>query len=120
MHQANGDLPVMMEGDGLSVRSVEFEGMRANMLEIPAGVDFTPALKGLPDDLCPAAHWGYVLEGSVNFRSKDGTEEKVSAGEVFCLSAGHTAWTTEAVKFFEVSPAAEMEQLLNHVKGASG
>lgn len=115
MHQTAGELTVRFEGGGASVKSVPCAGMLASLLEIPAGADFTPALKGLPDDLCPSPHWGYVLSGSINIRYKDGTEETTTAGELFYWPAGHTAWTTECVKFFELSPEKEMTQLLDHI-----
>lgn len=117
MHQDTSEMQVMMEAGGLSVRSMPAAGMLCSILTIPAGTDFTPALKGLPDDLCPAPHWGHVLKGSIHFRHADGTEETIKAGDSFYLPAGHTAWTTEDVTFFEIGPEQEMRQLLDHVSG---
>ena len=33
------------------------------LISVPAGTDFGPLLKGLPNDRCPCPHWGYVLKG---------------------------------------------------------
>jgi hypothetical protein len=117
MHQSLSEMKVMMEGGGASVRSMPCAGMLVSVLTVPAGTDFSPALKGLPDDLCPSEHWGYVIEGSFHVRYADGTEETTKAGESFYWPAGHTAWTTEDVKFFEVSPEKPMRQLLDHITG---
>ena len=117
MHQDTSQMQVMMEGGGASVRSMPCAGMLASILSFPAGADFTPALKGLPGDLCPSPHWGHVLEGSIHIRYADGTEETTKAGESFYWPAGHTAFTTEDVTFFEVSPEKEMRQLLDHITG---
>lgn len=116
MHQTEPEMTVMLEGGGTSVRSLPCAGMLASILEIPAGADFTPALVGLPQDMCPSPHWGYMLEGSLHLRYADGTEETTKAGEAFYWPAFHTAWTTEKVRFFELSPEKEMTQLLDHLK----
>jgi hypothetical protein len=117
MHQSTGEMQVMMEGGGASVRSMACNGMLASILSIPPGTDFTPALKGLPDDLCPSEHWGHVLSGSIMIRYADGTTETTKAGESFHWPAGHTAISAEGCTFFEVSPEKEMRQLLDHITG---
>ena len=75
-------------------------------------------VKGLPDDLCQCAHWGYVTAGSINVRYADGTEETTRSGELFFWPGGHTGWTDEGVTFIEFSPAAEIRPVLEHL--ASG
>lgn len=118
MHQSEQDMQVVLEGDGTCIRSFSAGGMLSSLMEMPAGTDFTPALRGLPQNLCPSEHWGYVIEGSIHLRYADGTEETTSAGQVFHWPALHTAWTTEKVRFFEVGPHAEMTRLLDHVTSA--
>lgn len=120
MRNATNELKVMFEAGGASVRSLLAAGMYASIVEIPAGADFADALKGLPGDLCPSAHWGYVLEGAIHLRYADGSEETCEAGDVFHWPAAHTASTAVGARFVEVSPAAELTQLLDHMKSAAG
>lgn len=42
--------------------------------------DLAPAFAGLSDDRCQCEHWGYVLTGSVTFRTGVG-EETFDAGD---------------------------------------
>jgi hypothetical protein len=43
------------------------------------GTDLRAALAGLPDDMCPCPHWGYMLEGKLALRNEPG-----SAGSDSC------------------------------------
>jgi hypothetical protein len=90
-------------------------GMTAAYTEIPGDMDFTPLLKGLPDDLCHCAHWGYIVKGSIHIGYADGTEEVVKAGEVFYWPAGHTAWTDEDVAILDFSPEKEFAEVWAHI-----
>jgi hypothetical protein len=120
MHSNRDELQVMFEAGGASVRSLPAGGMLTSIVEVPAGADFTDALKGLPDDLCPSAHWGYMLEGSIHLRYLDGSEETTTAGEIFHWPAGHTAWTPDGARFVEVSPEHDVTALFDHMKSAAG
>lgn len=120
MHQLKEEIPVLMEGEGLRTSSTVQGGMAIGYAEIPAGMDVTPTLKGLPEDMCQCPHWGYVLEGAMHVRYTDGQEEVVSAGEVFYLPAGHTAWFDEDTKWVEFSPQEEFEKVIDHIQGQFG
>jgi hypothetical protein len=109
-------LPEEFGGEDLVSRGERWGELRARYIEFPAGVDVTPMMQGLPGDLCPCPHWGYVLEGSIHLRYADGTEEVSRAGELYHWPAPHTAWTEEPVTFVEFSPAEDMERVLDHVK----
>ena len=41
-----------------------------------ADADLAPLFKGLPDDRCQCAHWGYVIKGKVTFTFTDGTRRR--------------------------------------------
>lgn len=116
MHNTKEQLPVLMEGDGVSVRMVGWGDTAVSFMQMPAGMDLTPALKGQPDDLCQCPHWGYVLEGAVHVRYTDGTEEKVEAGNVYYWPPGHTVWFDQDTKFVEFSPEGEFREVINHVQ----
>ncbi len=120
MHQPKEELPVTMEGDGLSVRLVGWGDTAISFMQMPAGLDLTPALAGLPDDSCQCPHWGYVLEGAVHVRYSDGKEETVNTGDVYYWPAGHTVWFDEDTKFVEFSPEGGMREVLDHVQRQQG
>ncbi len=109
------DMPIEMQVGEIETKSLEGGGILARHIQLPAGTDFTPLLKGLADDLCQCPHWGYVLAGSIRVRYADGTEELNSAGDVYYWKGGHTGWTDEGVTFLEWSPTAEITPVLEHL-----
>ena len=104
-----------MQGGAIETRAVEWADQLLRHIDLPPGTDFTPLLEGLPGDMCQCPHWGVVLEGSINLRFADGTEEVVSAGEAFYWPSGHTAWTDEGVTFYEFSFTSEIRPVLEHI-----
>lgn len=115
MHASQSEMAVEIDAGEIQTRGEEWGGLSVRHLDLPAGADFTPLFKGLPGDCCSAAHWGYVISGSINVRYNDGTEEITQAGEVFHWPAGHTGWTTTGVVFVELSPADDIRPVLEHV-----
>jgi hypothetical protein len=115
MHAALIDIPLEMQVDGIETRGTTCGGIAVRHLDLPAGVDFTPLFKGLPNDRCPCPHWGYVLTGSITVQYADGTKETTSAGEAYYWPGGHTGWTDGGVTFLEFSPAAELEPVMEHL-----
>jgi hypothetical protein len=93
-----------------------WSGMEVGRADWPAGTDYGPLLKGLPDDLCQCPHWGYVISGSLEARYADGTEEHIEAGNAFYMPPGHTGRTEEGVTFIVVSPEKEAKATQAHVK----
>lgn len=109
-------IPVKMEAPGLVLRTLSGLGqMDVNYHELPKGTDFTPLLKGLPNDSCHCPHWGYVFEGAFRFVYDDGKEEVYEKGDVFFAPAGHTAMADEDLKFIDFSPTKEHVEVLSHV-----
>ena len=115
MHARFEQLPLEMKVDQIETRGIEWGEQSVRHLDLPAGTDFTPLFEGLPGGMCQCPHWGIVLEGSVHLRYADGTEEVTRAGETYYWPGGHTGWTDEGVVFFEVSPAAELRPVLEHL-----
>jgi hypothetical protein len=58
------DLPIVID-DGVQLRLRDENGMSVGFARLPAGADLRPATTGLPDDLCPCPHWGYMIKGRV-------------------------------------------------------
>lgn len=90
-------------------------GMAVGYVEVPAGADFTPLFEGLPHNMCPSPHWGYMVEGSMTVKYADGKEEAIKAGEVFYLPAPHTGKTAKGASFIDFSPEAEFTQVMDHI-----
>ena len=120
MHASFAQIPIEMQAGEIETRGVDWGGQLVRHIQLPPGVDFTPLFKGLPGDLCQCPHWGVVLEGSIHVRYADGTEEVTSAGETYYWPGGHTGWTDEGVTFYEVSPAAEITPVLEHLAAQMG
>ncbi|MFL5823398.1 MAG: cupin domain-containing protein [Solirubrobacteraceae bacterium] len=73
--------------------------------------DATPLLKGLPDDRCQAAHWGYIFKGRLTFRYAD-REEVYEAGDAYYAPPGHIPVVEAGTEAVEFSTAAEYAQTL--------
>ena len=77
-----------------------------------ADADPGELFKGLPDDRCQSAHWGYVIKGKVSFKTADG-EETFETGDAYYVGPGHTGEVglpgTEVVEF---SPSDEYAQTM--------
>jgi hypothetical protein len=111
------DLPTAHESLGEMIRGQEHGGMTSAYMQYPAGLDLRPLLEGLEGDHCQCPHWGFVIEGSIRVYYQDGTEELVSAGEIYYWPPGHTVVVEEAIRMVEFSPHDQMSQVLNHVVG---
>ena len=109
------DMPVEMEVGEIKTRAFEHDAVYTRHINLPAGTDFTPLLKGLENDLCQCPHWGYVVAGSITLRYADGTEETNHAGDAYVWPAGHTGWTDTGVTFIEFSPTSEITPVLEHL-----
>jgi hypothetical protein len=115
-HLAKENLPVGMKAAKTIMRSQSgLGGMAVAFNEVPAGGDMSPLFEGLPDNACPAPHWGYILEGVIRIRYVDGKEETVKAGEVFYWPAGHIPFVEKDLKIIDFSPEAEFNQLMEHL-----
>jgi hypothetical protein len=115
MHSDIAGIPQEMQADGIETRGVTWGDVLVRHIDLPPGVDFTPLFRGLPDDRCQCPHWGYVLRGAITVRYADGSEETSRAGDVFYWPGGHTGWTDEGVVFLELSPAEQLQPVLDHL-----
>ena len=92
----------------------EFDGVAVFCTRVPRGFDLDGMLRGLPDNLCPCPHWGYVLQGRMRVRYADGSEEEIKGGDVYYLRAGHTAVIEEDAVSVDFSPIGPWRQLMQH------
>lgn len=93
---------------GLSVQSMVCGDMVMAHLSRRIDHEIPHLAKGLPDDVCRAHHWGFVLKGSVIFEYLDGATERIAEGEAFYCSPGHVYTYDEDAEIIEFSPLMEM------------
>ena len=90
-------------------RSAEVAGQRIDFVSIRRSHDLAPMLKGLPDDRCQCAHWGYVFAGKLTWQFAD-HQEVYQAGDAFYAPPGHTPAAEEGTEFVQFSPADELRE----------
>lgn len=116
MHETKENLPILLQTPDATIRTARWSGMAVAYAQYAKGTDFTPAFKGLKDDMCPCPHWGYVLKGALLLRYSDGTEEVIKAGELWYAQPGHTARCEEDTEIIDFSPEQPFEQVVSHVR----
>lgn len=110
------EIPVVMESPGTIMRNQKgFGGMTVGYNELPAGTDVSPLLQGLTNNSCPCPHWGYVVDGEIQIKYDDGSNETLAAGDVFYMPPGHTALVTKDLKFLDFSPEKELDVVMEHI-----
>lgn len=112
------DDPPLAEDHGENFRNWQSErgGMIVGISQFPAGVDAAPLFKGLPNDMCQAVHWWYVLKGQMRVRSTEG-EELIGAGDAYYLEAGHVPYFEEDTEVVEFSSKTSYEATLEVAAG---
>ncbi len=90
-------------------------GYTAVFEKYTADADLTPFFKGLPDDRCQCAHWGYVISGKVTFKTADG-EETFEAGDAYYVPPGHTPMLYAGTEVVEFSPTDELQRTFEAVE----
>jgi len=111
------DVPVAIADGDVEVRVLDQEGLMVGFVRLPAGADLRPATVGLPDDLCPCPHWGYMLKGRVRMHTTDGHQD-FAAGEAFYWAPGHAPEALEDSEYVDFSPTHEFQRVLDHLTGA--
>ena len=111
------DVPVAIAAGDVEVRVLDQDGLMVGFVRLPAGADLRPATQGLPDDLCPCPHWGYMLKGRVRMHTKDGHQD-FAAGEAFYWAPGHAPQALEDSEYVDFSPSHEFRRVIDHITGA--
>ena len=94
--------------------TVEVEGYEGHMEKLEGGytvafekytadADLAEFFKGLPDDQCQAAHWGYVMTGKVTFKTASG-EETFETGDAYYVPPGSHASALRRHRDHRVQP----------------
>jgi hypothetical protein len=105
-------------------REEQLGGYTVNFVEFRQDIDGTPLLRGLPDDRCQCAHWGYVIKGKMTFRFAD-RDEVYEAGEAYYAPPGHAPVRHEpGTEIVQFSPADEMRKtqavMMTNMKALQG
>ncbi len=109
------DVPVVIEGGGVEVRLAEIGGgMTTSFIKLPAGADLGPMLVGLAEDSCQCPHWGYILSGRLQMRTKTGAE-LYEAGQAVYWAPGHVPVALEDTDYVDFSPTAEFMPVIDHL-----
>jgi AraC-like ligand binding domain len=97
------DLPIVFAELGIVTREAAMGEFDVTHEVLPANLDLAPLFKGLPDDRCPCAHWGYLLHGRVRVQYRD-REEIIRAGDCFYMEPGHLPIFEEESEWIVFSP----------------
>lgn len=123
MRIAKTDVPERINVPGATARQAREFGdasgygqFAGEYFSLAAGTDIAPLLKGLEGDLCQAPHWGYAIEGEVLVSYHDGSEEKVSGGDLFYWPPGHTVKVNKDAEIILFSPQEEHVKVVDHLK----
>jgi hypothetical protein len=106
------DVPVVIDDNGVEVRLRDEDGLSVGFVRLPAGADLRPATRGLPDDLCPCPHWGYMIRGRVRMHTLD--------GEAFYWAPGHAPEALEDSEYVDFSPTEEFRPVIDHITSGAG
>jgi hypothetical protein len=109
----DGTPPIEMGDLGTDWRG-DLDGYTAEFVTTKAAVDLTELLRGLPGDVCPSPHWGYVFAGRMWFRHADHVEE-FGPGEAYYIQPGHTAGAAAGSEFLIFSPTEVLAEVEEHM-----
>jgi hypothetical protein len=98
--------PVEVDNELIEGRYVELDGYTVGFETFKQDFDPAPLFRGLPDDRCQSAHWGYVLSGQLVFKYADHDETFV-AGDAYYGAPGHTPVVSAGTEVVEFSPTAD-------------
>jgi len=112
------DVPVALDDGNVELRMKEVGELTASFITLKQGTDLGPALVGLPDDLCPCPHWGYMLDGRLKMVTKDG-DEVYESGQAFYWPPGHAPVALTDCAYVDFSPTAEFADVIRHISGGS-
>jgi hypothetical protein len=110
------DVPVAIKDENVELRMTEVGDMTVSLIRLKKGTDLSPALVGLPDDLCPCPHWGYMLAGRLKMKTTHG-DEIYETGQPFYWSPGHAPVALEDVEYVDFSPTDEFAAVIKHISG---
>lgn len=127
MRISKRDVPVRIDVPGAVARQVTdfgdatgYGAIGGEYFSLVSGTDIAPLLAGLAGDLCPAPHWGYLIEGALTVTYSDGGQEEVRGGDLFYWPPGDTVRVGEDAEVILFSPQREHTAVLEHMQRKMG
>jgi hypothetical protein len=111
------DLPIAIDDGGVQLRMRDEAGLAVGFVRLPRGADLRAATKGLPGDLCPCPHWGYMIKGRIRMHTASGAQD-FEAGEAFYWAPGHAPEALEDSEYVDFSPTEQFRRLIEHITRA--
>jgi hypothetical protein len=110
-------VPIAIKDENVELRMAEVGEMTVSFIRLKEGTDLGPALAGLPDDDCPCPHWGYMLSGRLEMRTK--TDRDVyEGGQAFYWPPGHVPVALTDCEYVDFSPTEAFAEVIRHISGA--
>jgi hypothetical protein len=102
---------------GTGFRSVQWGDLEVGYTETDAG-DHTALYVGLPGDVCPCPHYGYMLKGRLRCRypGSEWPDEVAEEGDVYFFRAGHVLVYEEPSEVLELNPAYALQYMMDHIE----
>jgi hypothetical protein len=92
------------------------EMISGEYFSLAAGVDTTPVFQGLEGDQCQCPHWGFVLRGRITTTDAQGSQETVSADDLFYWPPGHNVRVDADADIIMFSPQHEHDVVIDHMR----
>lgn len=108
LRRSDGVVVFAQEGVG-EVRRVESGDVTAEFGRADRALDTTALFQGLPDDMCQCRHQGYVVSGSLTFKTTDGSFD-VAAGEAFDVPPGHIPIFSAGCEWVQFTATAQQRK----------
>jgi hypothetical protein len=111
------EVPIVVDDGETVVRQMEAGDMTVEMDRLEPNLDMDKLFKGLPDDMCQAEHWGYVIEGEMIYVTADGERIAAGPGEAYYVPPGHLPHTgSEGAHVVEFSKTADLAETMEVVE----
>lgn len=118
VNRSDAAVAIGAEGAEAEMRTFDLGQYTVAFARLDKGVDLGPALVGLPDDLCPCPHWGYMIKGRLLMRTTEG-DRTYEAGQAFYWGPGHAPVALEDCEYVDFSPTESFNHVLDHVRSAA-
>jgi hypothetical protein len=122
MRVAKGEVDIKMAIPGATIRQCRDFGdssgygkLSGEYFTLAAGVDTTPLFQGLEGDLCQCPHWGFVVRGDLTTTDAAGTQETVTANDLFYWPPGHNVRVNADAEIVMFSPQHEHSHVIDHM-----
>ncbi|WP_439578454.1 hypothetical protein [Elioraea sp.] len=122
MRVAKDDVDVRLQVPGVTLRqrmdfgdASGYGKISGEYFTLAAGVDTTPLFQGLKGNHCHCPHWGFVLRGQITTTDAAGTEETVSANDLFYWPPGHNVRVDADAEIIMFSPQHEHSHVIDHL-----